>query len=254
MKIRFLGTGTSQGIPLLACTCPVCRSQNPKDHRLRTSALIEHKGDYLLIDPGPDLRQQLLRLTSLPQLSGILITHEHGDHTAGLDDLRPYNVINPSLSLYAEDRVCQDLQQRFGYIFGDTPYKGGPKLSLKTVIVQQAFTLGNFEILPLRIFHGGLPILAYKIGPLVYITDAKQIPQSSFESILESEVLVLNALRKSVHPTHLSLDEAIEFAEKTKIKKVYLTHLSHQMGLHDEASTLLPGNIKIAYDGLEVEI
>lgn len=254
LKIRFLGTGTSQGVPVIACPCEVCHSTDEHDKRLRTSALVEVDGRNILIDAGPDFRQQLLR-ENITQLDAILITHEHKDHIGGLDDVRAINYVSgKAIDIYAEDRVLRAIKSDFAYAFAYLRYPGVPKMSLHT-IADNAFTVaGGIEVIPIRVMHMRLPVYGYRIGRLSYITDANYIADSEIEKMKGSEILVINALRKKKHLSHYTLDEALELAAKVQAKASYLTHISDQMGLYAKVEKQLPPGVHLAYDGLQLTI
>jgi len=251
LKLSFLGTGTSQGVPVIACKCPVCQSSSAKDKRLRTSVLVEVEGKILVIDSGPDFRYQMLR-AKVPYLNAILFTHEHKDHTAGLDDIRAFNWVNKAaVDVYAEKRVQEALRREFSYVFAEHKYPGIPELHLWEV-KNEAFRIDEIEIIPIRAMHLKLPVFGYRIGDLTYITDANHIAPEEMDKIRGSKVLVVNALRKEKHISHFTLSEALRIIEEIQPEKAYLTHLSHQMGLHEEISGELPDNVELAYDGLEI--
>lgn len=253
MKVRFLGTGTSQGVPLIGCGCKVCVSDNLKDKRLRSSVFIEHNGVNLVIDTGPDFRQQMLR-ENINKLDAVLFTHEHKDHIAGLDDVRAFNFINQMvMPVYGTERVHKAIQREFAYIFADEKYPGIPQVELKT-INDTAFEVNGIEVIPIEVLHHKLPVKAFRIGNFTYITDANFISEEEKEKIKGSEVIVINALRRNHHISHFTFEEAIELMEELKPKKAYFTHISHQLGKHDEVSLELPGFIELAYDGLCIEI
>lgn len=249
MKITILGTGTSQGIPVIACNCIVCRSTDHKDKRLRVSVLIETGDKTIVIDSGPDFRYQMLR-ANVKDLDAILFTHEHKDHVAGLDDIRPFNyLLKKDIEIYATERVQHALKREFSYIFAEAHYPGLPQIDLNT-ISDEAFPVGETVIVPLDIMHYKLPILGFRINDFVYITDAKTVSDETIAKIKGAKILVVNALQKEQHISHFTLDEAIEFAQKIGAEETYLTHISHNMGLHEVVEKELPINIKIAYDGL----
>lgn len=252
MKITLLGTGTSTGVPMLGCNCKVCTSFDTADKRLRTSALIEVEGKRILIDCGPDFRQQLLRLGDVRPFDAILITHEHSDHTNGIDDIRPNRSFGAS-HLYAEERVVALLQQRMPYCFGQT-YPGAPDLHLHTIDVGQMFDVKGVDVLPLRVMHGRLPIVGYRINTMAYITDCKSLPQESEAHLQGLDLLVVNALRPQPHDTHQTLEEAVALAERLQVPMVRLIHVNHDMGLHQEVNAALPPHIQLGYDGECLEV
>lgn len=253
MKITFLGTGTSQGVPLIGCNCRVCSSNNPKDKRLRSSVLIESNDQSIVIDTGPDFRQQMLR-EKVSTLNAVLFTHEHKDHIAGMDDIRAYNfILKKKIEVYATVNVQQALRREFHYIFSDEKYPGIPEINLHT-ITDEPFNVGEIEVLPIVVKHYKLPVLGFRIGDFTYITDANYISDSEKEKIKGSKVVVLNALRREKHISHFTFKEAIELMEEFKPEKGYFTHISHQLGLHDRVEEELPDYIRLAYDGLKFEI
>lgn len=250
-NITFLGTGTSQGIPVIGSNDPVCKSMDTKDKRLRTSALIHYKGVDILIDCGPDFRQQMLR-ENKSNVDVVLITHEHTDHTGGLDDLRPINFLKgQDIPIYGKERVLEDIKRRYAYAFAEEKYPGAPGFELHSV--QDIITLPNVSILPINVLHGKLPILGFKIGGLSYITDASYVSEEEIEKIKHTDILVINSLRKDAHASHFNLTQALEFIDKVKPQKAYLTHISYQLGFHEEIEKMLPPNVFPAYDGLKVE-
>lgn len=252
MKITFLGTGTSQGIPVIACGCDVCNSNNPKDNRLRVSVLIEHKDKSIVIDSGPDFRQQMLR-TNVQQLDAILFTHEHKDHIAGLDDVRAFNYKQQkAIDIFCTEQVQTALKREFHYAFDEYKYPGVPELNLHT-ITNDLFEVDGIEVLPINVKHYKLPVKAFRIEGFTYITDANKIEDSELEKIKGSEVVVLNALRKQPHISHFTLEEAVELLHKINPKKAFITHISHLMGKHHDINNELPDFIRLAYDGLVVE-
>ncbi|MBN4062437.1 MAG: hypothetical protein COA57_06640 [Flavobacteriales bacterium] len=249
MKITFLGTGTSQGIPLIACQCAVCLSENPKDKRLRTSVMIETDGKVFVIDTGPDFRQQMLR-ENVQNLTAVIFTHEHKDHVAGMDDVRAFNfILRKEIDVYATEQVQQSLRQQFHYVFANSKYPGIPKIQLHT-IDNNPFEIEDVQFIPIEVMHHQLPVLGYRIGDFTYITDANSISEVEKEKIKNSKILVLNALRKKEHISHFKLEEAVELMEELQPEKGYLVHLSHQMGFHDEVEKELPDFVHLAYDGL----
>lgn len=253
MKITFLGTGTSQGIPVIGCKCVVCKSTDKRDHRLRVSVWVKTADKSIVIDSGPDFRYQMLR-AGVDDLDAILYTHEHKDHVAGLDDIRPYNyILKKRIDIYATERVQEALRREFQYIFADTKYHGLPQINLHT-ITDEPFAIGENAIIPFEVMHYKLPILGYRIGDFTYITDAKTISEASLEKIKGTKVLVLNALQKEDHISHLTFSEAIELANKVGAEMTYFTHISHNLGLHEAVSKELPAHIQLAYDGLTIEL
>lgn len=253
LKINFLGTGTSQGVPLIGCQCVVCQSPNSRDKRLRSSIHIETGDTSIVIDSGPDFRQQMLR-AQINQLDAIVFTHGHKDHTAGFDDIRAYNYIQQKdMDVYCDERVEAVLKKDFDYVFADLKYPGVPKANLHR-IDPNGFTIGDMRLLPIDLKHYKLPVYGFRIDDFTYITDANYISEAEKEKIMGSKVLVLNALRKEPHISHFTLDEAIALAQEIGAEKTYFTHISHQLGLHDKVNNGLPANIQLAYDGLKVEL
>jgi len=248
-KLTFLGTGTSQGVPVIGCNCAVCKSNDPKDNRLRTSAYIEYKGLRLLIDAGPDFRQQLLR-ADVNNLDAILLTHEHKDHIAGLDDVRAFNYINKrAVDIYAERHVQEALKAEFRYVFEAVRYPGIPELALHT-ISELPFNIGLLKVVPVRVWHARLPILGFRIADIAYITDANFIEEMEIEKLKDLSVLVINAVRRKPHTSHFCLEEAVALALRIEAKYTFITHISHQMGLYADVKKELPPGITLAYDGL----
>jgi len=254
MKITFLGTGTSQGIPVIACDCEVCVSQNEKDKRLRVSVLIETEKNTLVIDSGPDFRTQMLR-AKVQNIDGILYTHEHKDHVAGMDDVRPFCFKHKKeIEIYAHERVLSQLRQEFHYVFDERfNYPGIPRINANT-ITNEPFVINNETITPIDGLHYKLQVFGFRIGDFTYITDMNSISEEEIEKVKGTKVLVLNALQKQPHISHFNLEEAIELVGKIKPEKTYFTHLSHTMGLHEIVSKELPQDIELAYDGLEIKI
>jgi phosphoribosyl 1,2-cyclic phosphate phosphodiesterase len=249
MKLTFLGTGTSQGVPVIACNCTICRSQNPKDQRLRTSVLIQDENQTIVIDSGPDFRQQLLR-EKIQSLDAVLFTHEHKDHIAGLDDVRAFNYrYDKAMNVYCTDAVETALRREFNYVFENQHYPGVPKIQLHN-INDQTFPLGCWAVTPLPVMHLNLPVLGFRIGHLSYVTDANFMSEETKERIKGSQILILNALRNEKHPSHFTLEEAIDLANELEAPQVYFTHISHQLGLHDDVQSKLPPHMHLAYDGL----
>lgn len=253
LKITFLGTGTSQGIPVIGSNHPVGFSKNKKDRRLRTSALISWENINLVIDCGPDFRQQMLT-NKVSHLEAILFTHEHADHTAGIDDIRPFVHQQGDMPIYALPRVISELKRRFEYIFRtENRYLGAPSVIINEV-ENESFDLFGKTVTPIQVMHGELPILGYRIENVAYITDAKTIQQEELSKLQNLDVLVLNCLREQIHPTHLNLEEALEIIGKVKPKRTFFTHISQTFGFHDEVSEKLPSNVFLAYDNLVIDI
>ena len=253
MKVSFLGTGTSQGVPIIACNCAVCQSNDPRDKRLRSSVLVEKNGFQIVIDTGPDFRRQMLR-EKVEKLDAVVFTHEHKDHLAGFDDIRGFNWREKKpMEVYGNMNVEFALKRDFHYAFGESKYPGVPKLNLH-VIDKEPFKIGPLEIRPIEVMHYKLPVLGFRIEDFTYITDANFISDSEKEKIKGSRILVLNALKKSEHISHFSLNEAIDLAKELDVEKTYFTHISHQMGFHSEVSKDLPVDIELAYDELQIFI
>ncbi|MCB0516568.1 MAG: MBL fold metallo-hydrolase [Chitinophagales bacterium] len=251
MKITFLGTGTSLGVPMVACNCAVCRSIDPRDKRLRSAVLVETKGRNIIIDIGPDFRQQMLR-AEVQDIDDVLITHEHRDHINGIDEVRAFNFIcEKNIPLYATARVHAAIREGFSYIFDNT-YPGLPQITQHTIAAYQNFNLGDVCIQVFEVMHYQLPVLGFRINDFSYITDANFMDDRALEIIAGSKILVLNALRKEPHISHFTLREAIEMAQKINAEQTYFTHISHQLGKHAEVSSILPPNIHLAYDGLSL--
>lgn len=254
MQITFLGTGTSQGVPMIACPCNVCQSSYAMDKRLRSSVMVEFENKNIVIDTGPDFRTQMLR-ENVKNVDAILFTHEHKDHTAGLDDIRAFNYFNKKrIPIYASQHASIKIKNDFDYVFSGANYPGIPEIDLHE-ISNSAFLIDNeIEVIPIEVLHYKLPVMGYRIQDFTYITDANYISDSEIEKIKSSKILVLNALRKEKHISHFTFEEAIELAEKIGAEKTYFTHISHQLGLHDDVSKELPENIFLAYDGLKISI
>lgn len=249
-RITFLGTGTSQGVPVIGCTCAVCRSTDARDSRLRCSALVDVGHTRLLIDAGPDLRQQMLRI-SADHLDAVLLTHEHMDHIGGIDDLRAFNFQQRSaMDIHGSAATLDAVRRVYHYAFAEHRYPGVPELRLHPV--DGDFGVGDARIAPFEVHHGKMPVLAYRIGGLAYITDAKTIDDEVVEALRGTEVLVINALRRSAHPTHLNLDEALAVVARIAPRRALFTHISHLLGTHAEVGAELPPGVELAYDGLSV--
>lgn len=253
MKLTFLGTGTSTGVPQMRCHCPVCTSTDPRDRRLRTSALVETGGRRLLIDCGPDLRAQLLGVGS-PDLDALLVTHTHYDHVGGIDDMRPYCNRGRHFPVYCRHDVADDLRRRVPYCFAEHPYPGVPSFDLRIVDPDRPFSVGGLTVVPLPVMHYRLPIIGFLIGPLAYITDCKEMPPSTLTLLEGVDTLVINALRREPHLSHMNLDDALSVISEVRPRQAYLTHLSHDMGLHAMVEPTLPKGVAIAFDGLSVAI
>ncbi|MDD4032652.1 MAG: MBL fold metallo-hydrolase [Bacteroidales bacterium] len=253
LKITFLGTGTSQGVPMIACPCRVCTSVNPRDNRLRSSVFIETENKKILIDAGPDFRYQMLR-AEIKKLDAILLTHEHRDHIAGLDDVRGFNYFQEKpVELYAENRVIKEVENVFSYAFGEDKYPGAPDINLNP-IENGEFLIGSLSVIPIRVSHYQLPIFGYRIGPFAYITDANGIDHTELEKLRNLDTLVLNALRPQPHISHFNLREALQVIAQVRPKRAYLTHVGHQMGLFEEIQPTLPSGVSLAWDGLVIHI
>lgn len=254
MKVWFLGTGTSQGIPVIGSTHPVCLSDDPHDKRLRVSVWIQWGDSSYVIDCGPDFRQQMLTSKCI-KLDGILFTHEHSDHTAGIDDIRPFVFMQGDMPIYAHKRVIESLKKRFEYIFEvEDRYPGAPSVKINEVKEDEPFTLGGKTVIPIEVMHGSLPIFGYRIGDFAYLTDAKTIAPAEAEKLKGVKVLVVSALRQSSHETHFNLQEALDFIDVIKPERAYLTHISSLMGFHAEVQEKLPNNVFLAYDNLQINI
>lgn len=250
-EVTFLGTGTSQGVPVIACNCEVCKSVHPHDKRLRSSILIKSNGKTVVVDTGPDFRQQMLR-ENVKQLDAIVFTHEHKDHVAGLDDVRAFNFLSKgAMDIYATTRVQAALKKEFHYAFSEEKYPGTPVLNLNT-IENKKFTAAGIEFEPIEVMHYKLPVLGFRFNDFTYITDAKTISDTEKEKMKGSRFLVLNALRKSEHISHFNLDQALELIKEINPKRAFLTHISHLMGQHEEVESMLPDNVEIAYDGQKI--
>lgn len=251
VTLTFLGTGTSQGVPVIACTCPVCTSLDFRDKRLRTSVFIETNDINFIIDTGPDFRQQMLS-EKINRLDAVLFTHAHRDHTAGLDDVRAFNFLqNIDMPVYAEEIVIKQLKTDFAYIFNGDNYPGLPRVQVN-LIHDTSFQLGNVTITPLPVMHMKLPVLGFRINDVAYITDANFIPEKTYEKLKGIRILILNALQREPHVSHFNLKEALEVVARVRPEKAYFTHISHKLGTHKEIEKELPPNVSLAYDGLKL--
>lgn len=251
-KITFLGTGTSQGVPVIGCDCEVCQSEDPKDKRLRTSIMLETNDKTLVVDIGPDFRQQMLR-AKVSRVDAILLTHEHTDHVIGLDDVRPFNFrYEMDMPVYGLERVLELLKIRFDYIFAPVKYHGLPRVVLHPISKTADIVVEGIPITPIEVIHGKLPILGFRFDNFTYLTDIKTISEEELAKVRGTEVLVLSALRRRPHYSHLTLQEALDLIEIIQPKQAYLTHLSHYMGKHATIEAELPDHVSVAYDGLEV--
>lgn len=254
MKVYFLGTGTSQGIPVIGSNHPVCKSTDSKDKRLRVSVWISWDNYSYVIDCGPDFRQQMLS-SHCQKVDGILFTHEHSDHTAGIDDIRPFNFKQGEIPIYAHQRVIDNLRRRFEYVFETVnKYPGAPSIETIEVINNKSFSIGNKTIIPVNVMHGNLQVFGYRIDDFAYLTDVKTIEDSEILKLKNLKVLVINALREEPHDTHFNLKEALDFITLVQPEKAYLTHISHIMGFHEEVQKNLPKNVFLAYDNLEITL
>jgi phosphoribosyl 1,2-cyclic phosphate phosphodiesterase len=252
VHLEFLGTGTSQGVPVVGCDCPVCTSTDPRDKRLRSSVLVKSGGSTVLIDAGPDLRQQMLR-SKVRELDAVLLTHEHMDHIAGIDELRAFNFRQQrAMDIHASPATNAAVRRMFHYAFAEHRYPGVPELRLHD-IGAGAFEAGGLEVIPIPVLHHLLPVLGFRIGGLAYITDAKTVPPASMELLKGIDVLVVNALRKKEHLSHLNLTEAVRLVQAIGPRQAWFIHMSHLMGTHAEVDAELPGGIALAYDGLHIE-
>ena len=254
IKITFLGTGTSQGIPIIGSKHPVCLSSDPRDKRLRVSIALAWDDYFFVIDCGPDFRQQMLAMNAR-QLDGIVFTHEHADHTAGLDDIRPFFFRQGNINMHMSARVQASLKQRFDYIFNDkNKYPGAPSVNVYSIDKSSPFKLGDKQVIPIEVMHHKMPVMGYRIDDFAYLTDVKTIADEEKDKLKGLDVLVVNALRIEPHPSHLNLDEALALIEKLRPKRAYLTHISHLLGFHEAIQKKLPKNVFLAYDGLEINL
>lgn len=254
MKVYFLGTGTSQGIPVIGSQHPVCLSNDPRDKRLRVSIWIQWDSQSFVVDCGPDFRQQMLA-SGCTHIDALLFTHEHADHTAGIDDIRPFNFRQGDLPIYAHPRVIQNLKNRFDYVFETTnKYPGAPGVICHEIFPDTTFNINKKEIIPIEVFHGTLPVIGFRMDNFAYLTDVKTISKKEMVKLKNLDVLVINALRETDHQTHLNLSEALTLIAEIQPKKAYLTHISHLMGFHAEVEKKLPKNVYLAYDNLSITV
>lgn len=259
MKLTFLGTGTSQGVPAIGCRCPVCTSSDPRDNRLRTSAMVETAGGVrIIIDAGPDFRQQMLR-EGVSRTDAILLTHRHIDHIGGIDDVRAFNFVDypreiHTVHIYAAEHTIDTVENVFAYAFEENRYRGVPVIELHTIDESQPFDIKGVEIIPFTGGHSRFRVTGYRIGPLAYMTDFKEIADAELKKLEGVEVLVVNGLRWRPHDSHFSIGEALEIVERVAPKRAFLTHLSHEAGLYADSRSRLPANVEFAYDGLKVTI
>ena len=255
LKVTILGSGTSQGVPVIACECDVCNSDNPKDKRLRSSIMLSSNGENFVIDSGPDFRQQMLR-EKVKTLSGIVFTHEHKDHLAGLDDVRAFNYIEKrDMEVYCSEQVEIAIRNEFHYIFQENKYPGIPKVNLNRISKQSTFRIGEHLTLePIEVMHYRLPVLGFRTGDFTYITDIKTISEEEKEKVRGTKKLIVSALRLTEHISHFNLDEALAFIDEIKPDKAYLTHISHVFAKHHDIENMLPENVFVAYDGMVLDI
>lgn len=253
MRVTFLGTGTSQGIPVIGCECPVCQSIDFRDKRFRTSIHIEIGGQSFVVDSGPEFRLQMLR-EGIVRLDALIFTHEHKDHTAGMDDIRPFNFRqNKDIPIYGTLPVINQLKSEFSYVFSENKYPGAPGVEVNE-ISNTPFEINGIKVIPIQVYHHKLPVFGYRIADFTYITDANYIPEEEIEKIRGTRVLVLNALQINAHISHFNLSEALEMVDRIQPERAYFTHISHRLGRSEEIENSLPPNVSLAYDGLKVQL
>ncbi len=254
LKVTFLGTGTSQGIPIIGSKHPVCLSDDPKDKRLRVSVLLQFNGHNYVIDCGPDFRQQMLT-NPIDRLDGLLFTHEHADHTAGIDDIRPFFFRQGDIPIYGSEDTMEAIKKRFYYIFADGErYPGAPAVQVSLVDKEMPFTLSGTEVVPIEVWHNRLPVLGYRIKDFAYLTDVKRVEEAEMKKLTNLKVLVVNALRVEAHHSHFNLEEALAFSKQVGAERTYFTHISHLLGFHEEVQAKLPKDVFLAYDNLTLTI
>ena len=254
MKIEVLGSGTSQGIPVIGCSCEVCTSSDPRDKRLRCAIWVRYQNLSFVIDIGPDFRAQMLR-SKVDHMDALIITHEHNDHVIGIDDVRPFNFKQRmDIPVFAEAHVQEKLKQRFEYAFHTNPYPGAPRLLLKDITASETFQLGSLEIIPIQVFHGKMPVLGFRIGDFTYITDANRIDEEERVKIRGSKYLIINALHHEPHHAHFNLNQALEVIADLKVEKAFISHISHRMGRYAKVNATLPQNVELAFDGLQLTL
>lgn len=252
LRVEFLGTGTSQGVPVIGCKCPVCRSVDPKDSRLRSSVLFISPLAHVVIDTGPDFRTQMLRASN-NKLDAVVYTHSHKDHTGGMDDVRSFNHLqNKDMPLYAEQQVIEDIKMAFSYAFGERKYPGIPRVEHQLISEDQTFTIIDQVWTPIRVMHHKLPILGFRVGDVAYLTDANFIPENEYKKLENLDVLIINGLQILPHISHFTLEQALSEIQRIKPKRAFITHISHHLGKHRDVQKILPKNVYLAFDGLKL--